>query len=64
MAVYKAEYHFEGNYGMDYLNCGDLVQLPNGTRFRVLWTKEHGKELVYNTDTLGLIYARELKQIG
>jgi hypothetical protein len=62
--VYKAEYHFEGNYGMDYLNPGDVVELANGQLFRVLWTKKHGRELVYNTDTLGIIYASELKRIG
>lgn len=61
---YLAEYHFEGNYGMNYLAAGDVVDLPDGQRFRVLWTKKHGRELVYNTDTLGIIYARELKRIG
>ncbi|MBN2910795.1 hypothetical protein JQC72_14945 [Polycladomyces sp. WAk] len=61
---YKAEYHFEGHFGMNYLNPGDVVELANGKRFRVLWTKKHGEELVYNTDTIGIIYARELKRIG
>jgi len=62
--VYKAEYHFEGNFGMNYLNPGDVVELANGKRFRILWTKQHDKDLVYCTDTLGIIYARELKRIG
>ena len=62
--TYKARYIFEGTgKGMPYLVPGDVVELTNGQRIRVNWVRIHEGETVFDTDGLGIVYARELERI-
>lgn len=62
--IYKARYTFEGHgKGMPYLVPGDVVELTDGQRNRVKWVRNHEGETVFDTDGLGIVYARELERI-
>ena len=48
---------------MPYLVPGDVVELTDGQRIRVKWVRNHEGETVFDTDGLGIVYARELERI-
>lgn len=48
---------------MPYLVPGDVVELTDGQRNRVKWVRNHEGETVFDTDGLGIVYARELERI-
>lgn len=62
--IYKARYTFEGSKrGMPYLTPGDVVELTNGQTVRIKRIFKHNNETVYDTDSMGIIFARELERI-
>ncbi|MFD1425481.1 hypothetical protein [Kroppenstedtia sanguinis] len=62
--TYQARYNFEGRgQGMPYLEPGDKVELADGKTVRINWVRIHKGETVFDTDELGIIYARELERV-
>lgn len=62
---YKARYTFEGDRGrMNYLRPGDLLVLEDGRTATILWVVQRDDGTVYDTDGMGIVYARELERIG
>lgn len=63
----KARYDFNGNVRrpLNDLKPGDVVHLASRkpTKFTVLWVQEGADEIYYGTDTMGVVYARELERI-
>lgn len=65
---YKVRYEFEGTRGrMNYLRPGDVLEIvgrePEPIETKILWAVEKQGELIYGTDSQGIIYARELERI-
>lgn len=65
---YKVRYEFEGKRGnMRYLRPGDVIEIIDRDKpieTKILWAVEKQGELIYGTDSQGIIYARELVRIG
>lgn len=65
--IYTAKYLFggRGRPPMNYLEPGDVVELKNSKikEFKVKKVFLHKGEIVYETDSLGLVYARELERL-
>lgn len=63
---YKVRYEFEGTRGrMNYLRPGDVLEIVGRKPIetKILWAVEKQGELIYGTDSQGIIYARELERI-
>ena len=63
---YKVRYEFEGKRGnMRYLRPGDVLEIVGRKPIetKILWAVEKQGELIYGTDSQGIIYARELERI-
>lgn len=68
MAFYRAKYTLEGHAKspMTYLKENDEVELlikGKSKRIVIAWTGRYRGEVVYGTDSMGVILARELERV-